>query len=98
VVYDRDGQLLTGSLMDYAMPRATDMPPVRLASLHTPSPVNALGAKGVGEAGTIGVPAAIANAVMDALAPWGVDHLDMPLTAEKIWRAMRAAEAKGTTP
>jgi len=96
VVYDRDGQLLTGSLMDYALPRATDMPPVRLASLHTPSPVNALGAKGVGEAGTIGVPAAIANAVMDALSPWGIDHLDMPLTAEKIWRAMRAAEAKGT--
>lgn len=96
VVYDRDLQLLTGSLMDYALPRASDMPPIRLGSLTTPSPVNALGAKGVGEAGTIGVPAAIANAVVDALAPWGVEHLDLPLTAEKIWRAMRAAEAKGT--
>ncbi len=98
VVYDRELQLLTGSLMDYAMPRASDIPPIKIGSLATPSPVNALGAKGVGEAGTIGVPAAIANAVVDALAPWGVEHLDLPLTAEKIWRAMRAAEAKGTTP
>ncbi len=91
VVYDGDGQILTGSLMDYALPRAADMPPVLLRSLATPSPVNALGAKGVGEAGCIGVPAAIVNAVVDALAPFGVRHLDMPLTSEKIWRALRDA-------
>jgi aerobic carbon-monoxide dehydrogenase large subunit len=67
----RDGQLLTGSLMDYALPRATDMPPVRLISSQpTASPANDLGAKGVGEAGCIGVPAAILNAVQDALIPF----------------------------
>ncbi|MBL8671072.1 MAG: xanthine dehydrogenase family protein [Alphaproteobacteria bacterium] len=98
IVYDRDGQLLTGSLMDYALPRAGDMPPVALASLATPSPANALGAKGVGEAGTIGVPAAIANAVLDALAPFGVAHLDMPLTSERIWRALEGKPATGGMP
>jgi carbon-monoxide dehydrogenase large subunit len=95
IVYDRAGQLLTGSLMDYAMPRASDMPPVVLASLHTPSPVNPMGAKGVGEAGCIGVPAAIVNAVVDALAPYGVTHLDMPLTSERIWRALTDLRGKG---
>jgi carbon-monoxide dehydrogenase large subunit len=89
IVYDEQGQLLTGSLMDYAVPRASDVPAVELASLATPSPTNPLGAKGVGEAGCIGIPAAIVNAVVDALAPFGVRHLDMPLTSEKIWRAMR---------
>jgi carbon-monoxide dehydrogenase large subunit len=89
IVYDEQGQLLTGSLMDYAVPRASDVPTVELASLATPSPTNPLGAKGVGEAGCIGIPAAIVNAIVDALAPFGVRHLDMPLTSEKIWRAMR---------
>ncbi len=88
IVYDADGQLLTGSLADYALPRAADMPPVRLTSLCTPSPANPLGAKGVGEAGCIGVPAAIANAVHDALAPLGVGIPDLPLTGERIWRAI----------
>lgn len=92
VVYDGNGQLLTGSLTDYAVPRAADMPPVTLKKMATPSPFNALGAKGVGEAGTIGTPAAILNAALDALAPFGVRQLDMPLTSEKIWRAIRAAK------
>ncbi|WP_109466276.1 xanthine dehydrogenase family protein molybdopterin-binding subunit [Albibacillus kandeliae] len=97
VVYDEDGQLLTGSFMDYAMPRATDIPPLDLFKTETPSPLNALGAKGVGEAGTIGAPAAILNAAIDALRPLGVSDLDMPLTPETLWRAIRAAQDE-TTP
>ncbi len=88
IIYDGDGQLLTGSLMDYALPRAADVPAVDIHKLATPSPANALGAKGVGEAGCIGVPAALVNAVVDALASFGVRHMDMPLTSEKLWRAM----------
>ncbi|RUS58992.1 xanthine dehydrogenase family protein molybdopterin-binding subunit [Pseudorhodobacter sp. E13] len=82
-----DGQLQTGSLMDYALPRATDMPPIHLFSQPTPSPANPLGVKGVGEAGCIGIPAAILNAVMDAL-PQGTPDLTLPLTSEKLWRAL----------
>jgi carbon-monoxide dehydrogenase large subunit len=96
VVYDEDGQLVTGSLMDYALPRANDVPALELTSLATPSPTNPLGAKGVGEAGCIGIPAAIVNAVVDALSPLGVRHLDMPLTPEKIWRAMRESARSET--
>lgn len=92
VVYDADGQLLTGSLMDYALPRAADMPELTIHTTAHPSPLNALGAKGVGEAGTIGAPVAILNAVLDALRPVGVRHLDMPLTPCKIWTAIRAAQ------
>jgi aerobic carbon-monoxide dehydrogenase large subunit len=92
LVYDANGQLLTGSLMDYAVPRAADMPAVDLVSCPTRSRNNRLGAKGVGEAGCIGVPAAIANAILDALAPLGVESLDMPMTAAKIWRAIHEAE------
>ena len=95
IVYDADGQMLTGSLMDYALPRADDMPDVRLDRMSTPSPVNPLGAKGVGEAGTIGAPPAIVNAVLDALAPLGVEHLDMPLTPERVWCAIREARGSG---
>jgi len=90
LVYDGDGQLLTGSLMDYAIPRAVDIPAVDIHKMVTPSPANALGAKGVGEAGCIGVPAAIVNAVVDALSPFGVTHMDMPLTSQKIWQALQA--------
>ena len=93
IVYDDDGQLLTGSFMDYGIPRAADMPPVTLERMETPSPANLLGAKGIGEAGTIGAPAAIACAVMDALRPLGVKHLDMPYTPAHIWQAIRDAEA-----
>ena len=86
IVYDDGGQLLTGSLMDYAVPRADDMPAVMLDGTTTPSPLNPLGAKGVGEAGTIAAPPAIVNAVVDALSPLGVTAIDMPLGAEKLWR------------
>jgi carbon-monoxide dehydrogenase large subunit len=90
MVYDSEGQLLTGSLMDYAVPRADDMPPIELHSLHTPSPLNPLGAKGVGEAGCIGVPAAIMNAARDALSPLGEVDLQLPLRAEQMWLALQA--------
>jgi len=84
-VYDDNGQLLTGEFMDYAMPRARMMPWIESSHTVTPSPVNPLGVKGVGEAGTIGSAPALVNAVVDALSPLGVKHIDMPLTAEKIW-------------
>ena len=93
VHYDKNGQLLTGSLSDYAVPRADNMPDIRIAATFTPSPNNLLGAKGVGEAGTIGAPAAILNAALDALAPHGVRDLAMPLTSETIWRAIQHADA-----
>jgi carbon-monoxide dehydrogenase large subunit len=89
VVYDEDGQLVTGSFMDYAIPRADDLPRFELGSTVTPTPHNPLGAKGVGEAGTIGATPAVANAVVDALSPFGVTHLDIPYTAEKVWHAMQ---------
>lgn len=92
VVFDADGQLLTGSFMDYAMPRALDIPPVSLTKIETPSPLNALGAKGVGEAGTIAAPPAILNAALDALGPLGVRDLTMPLTACTLWQAMEDAK------
>ncbi len=93
VVYDENGQLLTGSLMDYAVPKAAMMPFMELDNTVTPTPVNPLGVKGVGEAGTIGSTPAVVNAVLDALAPLGVKHIDMPLRPEKIWRAIQ--DAKG---
>jgi carbon-monoxide dehydrogenase large subunit len=91
VIYDTQGQLLTGSLGDYAVPRAADMPPMLLDHTVTPSPHNPLGAKGVGEAGTNGCPPAIANAVMDALSPLGVQHLDLPFTSDRVWQAIQSA-------
>jgi carbon-monoxide dehydrogenase large subunit len=95
VAYDRDGQLLSGSLMDYAVPRAAALPPVTLARVETPAPGNPLGVKGIGEAGTIGAPPAILNAVVDALRPLGVASLDLPLTPERVWRAIAAARGNG---
>ncbi|MEL7061293.1 MAG: molybdopterin cofactor-binding domain-containing protein, partial [Acidobacteriota bacterium] len=88
--YDPSGQLLTGTMLDYALPRAHKLPPFETDRTVTPCPHNPLGVKGVGEAGTIASPAAVANAVVDALEPFGIRHLDMPLTAEKVWRAMHA--------
>ena len=85
-VYDETGQLMTGEFMDYAIPRATRVPWIESAHTETPSPVNPLGVKGVGEAGTIGCSPAVVNSVVDALSPLGVRHIDMPLTPEKIWR------------
>ncbi len=87
-VYDENGQLLTGELMDYAVPKAHQLPHYELDHTVTPTPVNPLGAKGVGEAGTIGSTPAVANAVIDALAPFGVQHVDLPLRPEKVWRMM----------
>ena len=86
VVYNEDGQLLTGTLMDYAVPRASHIPNFELDRTETPSPVNPLGVKGVGEAGTIGATPAIVGAIVDALAPFGVKHLDMPIKPEHVWR------------
>jgi carbon-monoxide dehydrogenase large subunit len=88
VVYDEQGQLLTGTLMDYALPHADTFPQFRTDHTETPTPLNPLGAKGIGEAATIGSTPAIVNAVLDALKPFGVRHIDMPLRPEKIWRAM----------
>jgi aerobic carbon-monoxide dehydrogenase large subunit len=99
VCYDPDtGQLLTGSLLDYAVPRADRVPNIRSQFQETPSPVNALGVKGIGESGSIGAPPTIVHAVLDALAPFGIDHLDMPLTPLKIWTAIRNAGERGTAP
>ena len=81
VVYDADGQLVTGSLMDYALPRADDLPSFTTDQTVTETPSNPLGAKGIGEAATIGSTPAVVNAVVDALRPFGVRHLDMPLRA-----------------
>jgi carbon-monoxide dehydrogenase large subunit len=89
-VYDEDGQLITGEFMDYAMPKSTSMPWIETGSTETPSPVNPLGVKGVGEAGTIGASPSIVNSVVDALSPLGVKHLDMPLTPEKLWKIIHA--------
>ncbi|HET7343592.1 MAG TPA: molybdopterin cofactor-binding domain-containing protein, partial [Methylomirabilota bacterium] len=96
LAYDATGQLLAGSFMDYAMPRADDVPGFEVDSFEVPTQVNPLGAKGVGEAGTVGALAAVLNAVNDALAPLGVRHLDMPLTPDRVWRAIRAAARRST--
>jgi carbon-monoxide dehydrogenase large subunit len=92
-IYDDDGQLLTGEFMDYAMPRARMMPWIESGHTITPSPVNPLGVKGVGEAGTIGSTPAMVNSVLDALSHLGIHHLDMPLTPEKVWNAINGAKA-----
>lgn len=93
-VYDREtGQLLTGSLMDYAMPRADDLPMITLGQVCTPCTHNPLGAKGCGEAGAIAAPPAVINAVLDALHPLGVKDLDMPATPSRVWEAIQAARA-----
>jgi carbon-monoxide dehydrogenase large subunit len=92
-IYDDSGQLVSGEFMDYALPKARSMPWIESAHTTTPSPVNPLGVKGVGEAGTIGSTPAMVNSVVDALAPLGVRHIDMPLTPEKIWRLVSGSNA-----
>jgi carbon-monoxide dehydrogenase large subunit len=89
VVHDSEGNPLTVSFLDYTIPLASDVPAIETDLVETPSPFNPLGAKGIGESGAIGAPPAIANAVMDALAPLGIRHLDFPFTSERIWRAIR---------
>jgi carbon-monoxide dehydrogenase large subunit len=96
IVYDTDtAQLMTGSFMDYQMPRADDIPPVNVQTRPVPTKVNPLGAKGVGEAGTVGSLVATVNAVCDALAPLGITHLEMPLTPARVWSAIEAAKGLG---
>ncbi|MDH3600837.1 MAG: hypothetical protein OEU26_14520, partial [Candidatus Tectomicrobia bacterium] len=89
MVYSPEGQPLTGSLLDYALPRATGLPSFTTDTLETPSPLTPLGIKSVGELPTAAAPVAVANAVMDALSNYGVRHIDTPLTSEKVWRALQ---------
>lgn len=96
-VYDEDGQLVTGTLMEYAVPRAEQFPMFELSHTVTPSPVNELGVKGAGEAGTIASTPAYVNAVVDALSPLGIRHLDMPLTAPRVWSAIQTAKGQSGT-
>jgi carbon-monoxide dehydrogenase large subunit len=92
VIYDSDsGQLLTGSLLDYAVPRAEHVPGIRSSFQSTPSPTNPIGVKGIGENGSIAAPPCMVHAVLDALSPFGILHLDMPMTSPRIWSAIRAA-------
>jgi carbon-monoxide dehydrogenase large subunit len=95
VLYDDDGNPLTANLMDYAMPSAAELPSFEASNTETPTPLNPLGAKGIGEAGTIGSTPAAQNAVVDALATFGIRHLDMPLTSERVWQAIRDAATTG---
>ena len=94
MLYSADGQVETGTFMNYAIMRAGDMPPMTLGETITPNPFNPLGVKGVGECGTNGAPPSVANALMDALKPLGIDHVDMPYTAPKLWELIRKAEGK----
>ena len=95
-VYDpASGQLLSGSFLDYAIPRADDLPSISVTSRDVPSPTNPLGVKGAGEGGTVGAPGAVIHAVLDALAPLGVAHIDMPATPQRVWRAIQAARGPG---
>ena len=95
IVYDREsGQLLTASFMDYAMPRADTLCDMHIESNPVPTKLNPIGAKGAGEAGTVGALPAVINAVVDALAPLGVRQFDMPATSERVWRAIQAARAR----
>jgi carbon-monoxide dehydrogenase large subunit len=95
--FDAEGNPITGTLADYTVPTAADLPPYEVASTETPTPLNELGAKGIGEAATIGATPAVQNAVIDALAHLGVRHVDMPCTPERVWRAIRSA-ANGGSP
>jgi carbon-monoxide dehydrogenase large subunit len=92
-VYDASGQLLTGTFMDYAMPRSDILKNLQLYDHSVPSPTNPLGAKGAGEAGTTGAIPALANAVIDALRPLGIHHLDFPYSPARVWAAVAKAKA-----
>ena len=87
------GQLLSGSFMDYTIPRADDVPPIEVELIEVPCGTNPLGVKGAGEAGAVGSPPAVINALIDALSPLGIDHIDMPATPERVWQAVRMAKA-----
>ncbi|HWH93743.1 MAG TPA: molybdopterin cofactor-binding domain-containing protein [Baekduia sp.] len=98
VVYDQDGQLVTGTFVDYALPTAAEVPFFETDRTETPSPTNSLGVKGVGEAATIAASPAIVNSVIDALRPLGVTYLDMPLTSMRVWQAIQEARGQGAGP
>jgi carbon-monoxide dehydrogenase large subunit len=95
IKFDSAGQILTGSFMDYAMPRASDLTAFHVESNPVPTQTNPLGVKGAGEAGCVGAMPAVANALVDALSPLGVKHVAMPATPEVLWRAITEARAKG---
>jgi aerobic carbon-monoxide dehydrogenase large subunit len=94
VYEERSGQLLSGSFIDYALPRADDLTPLDITLAELPTAVNPLGVKGAGQAGCMAAPQTIINAVLDALAPLGVARIDMPATPERIWRAIRSAQGR----
>jgi aerobic carbon-monoxide dehydrogenase large subunit len=98
IVYDENGQLVTASFVDYALPTAAEMPSFETDRTETPSPVNSMGVKGVGEAGTIASSPTIVNGVIDALRPLGVTYMDMPLTPMRVWQAIQAAKGEGSGP
>ncbi len=95
-IYDEGGNLVTGSMLDYAVPNATQIPNIETARTETPCPHNLTGVKGVGETGTIASSQAVVNAVVDALSPLGIKHIDMPLTPERVWKTIQAAKASPT--
>ena len=94
VVYDEDANLMTANLVNYAFPSAAELPSFEVVEMETPTPLNELGAKGIGESGTIGATPAVQNAVIDALAPFGVRHIDMPANGERVWRALQSLTAR----
>ena len=98
MVHDADGTPLTTNLATYAFPSAAELPSFETASTETPTPRNPLGAKGIGESGTIGSTPAVLNAVLDALAPLGVRHLDLPMTPRRVWEALETARREGCFP
>ena len=98
VVYDEEGNPLTASFLGYAFPSAAELPSLGRVEMETPTPLNVLGAKGIGESGTIGSTPAVQSAVIDALAPFGVRHVDMPANGERVWRALREAAASTAAP
>src|SRR6059036_1937902 len=94
IAYDENGNIQGGTFMDYLVPTAVETPNWETGKTCTPSPHHPMGAKGVGESPNVGSPAAFVNAVVDALSPLGVRHIDMPMSRDKVWRAIRDAEAK----
>jgi carbon-monoxide dehydrogenase large subunit len=93
IVFDAGGQLVTGSFQDYAMPRADDFPDFLSELAEVPATTNPLGIKGAGEAGATGAPPAVISAILDALRPFGIEHIDMPATPNRIWQAIHKARA-----
>jgi len=93
IVFDAGGQLITGSFQDYAMPRADDFPEIVSELTEVPATTNPLGVKGAGEAGATGAPPAVVSAILDALRPLGIDHIDMPATPNRVWAAIKARRA-----